>query len=111
MATAGTDGKLNLWDTRDLAALPVSFKDNEGFVMTAGFSPDGQMIISGTFEGSANLVGRPASADFMARNFCAYVERNFTQEEWASYVGKDIDYEETCPGADTRIRIREINKR
>jgi WD40 repeat protein len=111
MATAGSDGKLNLWDTRDLTALPVSFGDNEGFVMTAGFSPDGQMIISGTFEGSPNLVGRPTSADLMARNFCASVERNFTMEEWISYIGKDIEYEETCPGADTRIRIREINRK
>jgi WD40 repeat protein len=111
MATAGNDGKLKLWDTNDLSALPVSFDDSDGMVMTVGFSNDGQIIVAGTVDGGSNLVGRPASADLIASNFCSQVERNFTQEEWNMFIGKDIKYETTCPGADTKIRIREINRR
>lgn len=111
MATAGKDGKLKLWDTNDLSAMPVSFDDSEGLVMTVGFSNDGQIMVAGTFDGGSNLVGRPASAALIANNICSQMERNFTPDEWSMFIGKDIKYETTCPGADTKIRIREINRR
>ena len=47
MATAGSDGLLKLWDTGDLSALPISFTDNGGLVLTIEFSPDGEVIVSG----------------------------------------------------------------
>ncbi|HUV00459.1 MAG TPA: hypothetical protein VMW32_05820 [Bacteroidales bacterium] len=108
MATTGNDGTLKLWDTQDLTNLPISFNDNQGLVITMEFSPDGQMIISGTSEGPDNLIGRPTYADLLAGEVCGFVTRNFTNEEWLSYVGRDIEYEKTCADLDRIIRIREI---
>ena len=108
MATAGNDGTLKLWDTQDLTNPPISFNDNQGLVVTIEFSPDGQLIISGTNEGANNLIGRPTYADLLADEVCTSVTRNFTNEEWLAYVGKDIEYEKTCAGLDYNIRIREL---
>lgn len=108
MATAGTDGTLKLWDTGDLTAAPVTFTDNEGVVVSFDFSPDGAVILSAVASEKPKMIARPAFADSFAADGCTYVTRNFTPEEWLAYVGKDIAYEETCEGADLRIRIKQI---
>lgn len=108
MATAGIDGTLKLWDTGDLTAAPVTFTDNEGVVVSFEFSPDGGVILSAVASEKPKMIARPAFADTFAADGCTYVTRNFTPEEWLAYVGKDIAYEETCEGADLRIRIRQI---
>jgi WD40 repeat protein/energy-coupling factor transporter ATP-binding protein EcfA2 len=108
MATAGNDGTLKLWDTGDLISPPVSFNDNEGLVIAFEFSSDGEMILTGSVGDKPKLTARPAYADSFAIDGCSYVTRNFTPDEWLAYVGKDISYEKTCPGADYKIKIREI---
>ena len=108
MATAGSDGDLKIWDTGDLSVLPVSFSDNGGLVITYEFSPDGEVIISASVDDKPKIIGRPAYADAFAIDGCKYVTRNFTPGEWMAYVGKDIEYEKTCPEADFKIRIREV---
>jgi WD40 repeat protein/energy-coupling factor transporter ATP-binding protein EcfA2 len=108
MATAGNDGTLKLWDTDDLINPPVSFNDNDGLVIAFEFSPDGEMILAGSFGNQPKLKARPAYADSFAIDGCSYVTRNFTPNEWLAYVGKDISYEKTCPGADYKIKIREV---
>ncbi len=108
MATSGIDGSLRLWDSADLTALPVNFNDNGGLIISMEFSPDGDVILSGNIEGKPQLIGRPAYADAFAADGCKYVTRNFTSEEWLAYVGRDVSYEKTCPGVDTKIRIREV---
>jgi WD40 repeat protein len=108
MATSGNDGSLKLWDTDDLVSPPVTFKDNEGLVIAFEFSPDGEVILSGSSGNLPKLTARPAFVDSFAADGCSYVTRNFTPEEWLAYVGKDITYEKTCTGADYKIKIREI---
>jgi WD40 repeat protein len=108
MATAGNDGKLKLWDTGDLINPPVSFADNDGLVIAFEFSPDGEMILAGSFGNQPKLKARPAYADSFAIDGCSYVTRNFTPDEWLAYVGKDISYEKTCAGDDYKIKIREV---
>jgi WD40 repeat protein len=108
MATSGSDGTLKIWDMADLTHPPVSFDDNGGPVVAFGFSPDGEMILSAGFENKPVVIQRPTLADTFAADGCSYVTRNFTPDEWLAYVGKDITYEKTCPGADFKIKIREI---
>jgi WD40 repeat protein len=99
MATASNDKTLkifNIKDPADLTEPPITFSDNEGFVLVMQFSPDGQLIISGAYEGSLNLVGRPSHVDYLVHDICNSVTRNMTQEEWNLYVGKDIPLEKTC---------------
>jgi len=108
MATAGEMGGLELWDTGNLTALPVSLNDNGRLVIAFEFSPDGEVILSGNIEDGPGVVGLPTYADTFAADGCNYVTRNFTTDEWLAYVGRDVEYERTCPGTDMKIRIREI---
>ena len=108
MATSGDDETLKLWDTGDFINPTVCFKDNEGIVVGFEFSPDGDVIFSGSIGSKARIISRPAYADSFAADGCSYVTRNFTPDEWLAYVGRDITYEKTCPEAEFRIKIREI---
>jgi WD40 repeat protein len=110
MATASSDGSMKIWDTRDLTTPPINFTDNDGFVMAIEFSPDGEMIISGTYgdKGNINLVGRPTFVDLMAKDICSLVTRNLSTDEWSTYVGKDLPYEKTCSEKEYNIRVNVI---
>ncbi len=93
MATAGNDRIIRIWDEEDLTDPPITLSDNEGYVMTIEFSPDGKMIVSGTYEGTANLIGRATDAEMLAKEISGLITRKLTPGEWSTYVGKDIDYE------------------
>jgi energy-coupling factor transporter ATP-binding protein EcfA2 len=108
MATASNDKTLKIFNISDIADLtepPVTLSDNEGFVLVMQFSPDGQLIISGTYEGAKNLVSRPTHADNLVKDICTLVSRNMTQNEWNMYVAKDIPLEKTCPDQNYNIRV------
>lgn len=110
MATAGKDSKMKLFNfsnPSDLTQPPIAFTD-ESFVMVMQFSTDGQLIISGAYEGSDNLVCRPAHADYFVKDICSLMSRNMTQSEWNTYVGTDIPLEQTCSEKDYTIKISAI---
>jgi hypothetical protein len=106
MATASKDGSLKIWDTRDLTIPPINFSDNESFVMVMEFSPDGQLVVSGTYEGTT--VGRPTHVEIMAQDICSILSRNLTSEEWSTYVAKDIEYQKTCTNTEFNIKVNAI---
>jgi WD40 repeat protein len=108
MATASNDKTLKLWDTHDLTTPPINFTDNDGFVMVIEFSPDGQLIISGTYEGENNVVGRPTEVNMLAQGICSMLSRNFLPDEWSTYVGKGIPYEKTCSEKEFNIKVNVI---
>jgi WD40 repeat protein len=107
MATSGNDKKIkiyNIKDPADLSEPPVTI-DNEGFILVMQFSPDGQMIVSGESGNSANLMSRPSHVDGLVRDICNLVSRNMSQEEWNTYVAKDIPLEKTCPEKNLNIKV------
>ena len=111
MATAGNDRSVKIFNVKNIADLsepPVIIADNDGFVVTVQFSPDGQSILSGTNEGENNLVSRQTHADFMVKDICSLVTRNMTQDEWNTYVARDIPYELTCADSNFKIRIKQL---
>jgi energy-coupling factor transporter ATP-binding protein EcfA2 len=93
LASSSYDGKVLMWELKNLNLSPIVMEDNRGFVFTVVFSPDEQYLVSG----SNNLKSRPVTTGQLADGFCGMVNRNFTREEWELYVGDDIDYVETCP--------------
>ncbi len=111
MATASNDGTLKIWDTEDLTTPPISFNDNGGFVMVIEFSPDGNEILSGTYENTDNLVARPTNANLLAKDMCSRLTRNMTEIEWATYVPRDVPYEKTCEDKEFSIKANPINIR
>ncbi|MCX6256050.1 MAG: hypothetical protein NTV31_16485 [Bacteroidia bacterium] len=111
MATAGNDKTIkifNIKDPADLTEPPITFSDNDGFVLVMHFNPDGQMIVSGSYTGSPNLVSRPTHVDYLVRDICNLVTRNMTQEEWNTYVAKDIPLEKTCQDKSYNIKVDAI---
>jgi WD40 repeat protein len=111
MATAGGDKIIKIYNTRDLSDLtdpPVTLSDSEGFIFVIEFSQDSRTIIAGTSGGKDNLVSRPSHLEYMAPDICSYVSRNMNQDEWNTYVGKDIAYEKTCQGKSYNIKIEPI---
>ena len=111
MATAGNDKRVRIFnatDIKDLSEPPVVLADNEGFVLEMQFSPDGQLIVSGTYEGTYNLISRPVHANYLALNIRSLVTRNMTQDEWNAYVGKDIPLETTVHDSIFKIQVKEV---
>jgi WD40 repeat protein len=108
MATGSSDKTMKIFNVADLTEPPITFSDNEGFVMVMNFSPDGQLIVSGTYEGAQNLVSRPAHVDYLVKNVCTLVSRNMTQDEWNIYVAKDIPLEMTCQEKSYNIKVNEV---
>ncbi len=111
MATASNDKTLKIFNVKDPADLsepPITLADNDGFVLVMQFSADGQLIISGTAEGSQNLVSRPSHVDNLVKDICNNVSRNMTQNEWNIYVGKDIPLEKTCQDKKYNIKVDPI---
>lgn len=111
MATASNDKTIkifNIKDPTDLTEPPITFADNDGFVLVIQFSSDGQMIVSGAYEGSDNLISRQTHVDYMIKDICNIVTRNMTQDEWNIYVGKDIPLEKTCQDKSYSIKVNAI---
>jgi hypothetical protein len=111
MATASNDKTLKIFDLKDPSDLtepPLTFADNDGFVLEIKFSPDGQMVVLGTFEGSRNLVSRATNAEYLARDVSNVLTRDMTQDEWNTYVGRDIPYENTYQERRYKIKVDQI---
>ncbi|MCE5346915.1 MAG: hypothetical protein LLG13_11610 [Bacteroidales bacterium] len=111
MATASNDKTIkifNIKDPADLTEPPVTLADNEAFVLVLQFSPDGQVIVSGSYEGTGNLVSRPTHVDYMVNDICNVLTRNMTQNEWNTYVAKDVPIENTCPDRNYKIKVDAI---
>lgn len=111
MATAGSDKKMKLFNLNnpyDLTEPPIELTDFDGFVMVMQFSPDGQLVLSGSWEGSDNLVCRPSHIDYFVTDICSILTRNMTQDEWNTYVARDIPIEQTCPVKDLNINVSAI---
>ncbi len=105
IATASTDKTLKIYNITDLTIPPISLSDNEGFVLAMQFSPDGQMIVSGTYEGTNTLIGRASHYDYFKDDICTLVKRNMTQEEWNTYVATDVPLEPTCTTQSFNIKV------
>lgn len=113
MATGGNDSKMkifNITNPSDLTELPITFNDYDGFVTILQFSDDGQLIISGAYEGVENLKSCPSNIGYFTGNMCNLLTRNMTHEEWRIYVASDIPYEKTCPDKDYDLKVSAIKQ-
>jgi WD40 repeat protein len=109
MATGSMDKSLKIWDMNDLTYPPVSFSDEDSFVMAIEFSPDGQLVVTGQYDASPNnIIGRPTRVSMLAQDICSGITRNLTPEEWSTYVAPDVKYENTCPENELGIKAKEI---
>ncbi len=109
MATASQDKTLKIYNNlADLTEPPITFSDNEGFIIVIKFSPDGQLIVSGSWVGARNVVSRPTHVDNLAKDVCTLVSRNMNEEEWRVYVAPDIPLQKTCENSDYNIKVNVV---
>jgi WD40 repeat protein len=112
MATASNDHTVKIFNIKDITDLtepPITFADDhQQFVMVIQFSPDGQLIVSGSYDDKENLVSRPAHVSNLVNDICTSVTRNMTQDEWNTYVGRDIPLEKTCAEKSLNIKMNPI---
>ncbi|KPK86791.1 MAG: hypothetical protein AMS27_04245 [Bacteroides sp. SM23_62_1] len=105
LASASNDGSVRLWETADLNNQPIVLSGNSGFIFSLAFSPDGSNILTGSTEAN-RLVASPTRTRYLAGEICPRLDRNMTDEEWNTFVGADIPYEETC-GQKVSIGIKQ----
>ncbi len=106
MASAGFDGRIQLWNTNNLDKLPVVYRDHQSYVWSLAFSPDGKYVVAGSKSGSIKIW--PTNMEELASQICSKLQRNMTEKEWKRYVAPDIDYNATCTDA---IVSKTIKKR
>jgi WD40 repeat protein len=98
LASASFDGRVNVWNMRNLNDQAIVLKDHNSWVWELAYSPDGSKLIAGCVD---NLIRVwPTSSDVMADQICSKLSRNMSTKEWEQYVAPvdDIPYEYTCPG-------------
>lgn len=90
MASSSYDGSVRLWHLDDLNSLPIVFDDHDTWVTSVAFTPDSKFVISGDKNG--NIKRLPVEVTSLIANFCPYLTRKLTPDEWNNYVGEDIAY-------------------
>lgn len=97
MATASYDGTVRLWHLDDLNTLPIVFDDHESWVTAITFTNDSKYVVSG--EKNGNIRVFPVDVNTLIDDYCQFLTRSLTREEWNAYVGEDIPYNpKACEG-------------
>lgn len=94
LITTGYDRSARVWKLDQLQELPITLSDHQSWVMSAGFTGDGQWVLTGQFD--KVLKAYPLDMSRLAAGLCEKIGRNLTQEEWRDFVAKDINYINTC---------------
>jgi WD40 repeat protein/energy-coupling factor transporter ATP-binding protein EcfA2 len=95
IATSSMDKTVKIWDASNLSNRPITIDKHDAFVYALDFSPDGKYLVSSAENGT--IYYWPTHASYMADQMCGKTNRNFTQREWETYVGYDVQYQKTCP--------------
>ncbi|HWR75374.1 MAG TPA: hypothetical protein VN276_07030 [Bacteroidales bacterium] len=105
MITADNAGGIRIWTLSDLAIPPVVISDGDEEITGLAFSQDGNAFLAVT---PSEVIQRPAHVRCMTSGLCTRVTRNLSPAEWTAYVGRDIQYEPTCPDRTYRIRVKSV---
>ncbi|MFN3840836.1 MAG: hypothetical protein ACK4RF_09015 [Cyclobacteriaceae bacterium] len=94
LASSGADKRVQMWVLDSPEDLPVVMENNNGFVWDIAFARGSDFLIAACHESEVRIW--PTDPQFLASQICPKMSRNMTQEEWKTYVGNDIEYENTC---------------
>jgi WD40 repeat protein len=95
LASSGLDGVIRIWNASDWNDLPVEIKEQESWVKSLAFSPDGSKLYSSSNNNNLIYIW-PVKATQIADEVCGYLKRQLTQQEWNAYFGSDVAYKEVC---------------
>ncbi|HET8858792.1 High-affnity carbon uptake protein Hat/HatR [Marivirga sp.] len=94
MLTASKDRSVRIWNLSQIIQAPIVLSDHGDWVWSTDFSTSGEWIFSASEDGKVHIW--PYSIDKMGGLLCDELDRNMTKNEWATYVGADLEYEKTC---------------
>lgn len=93
MATSSYDNTARMWQMDDLKTLPIVFDDYGTWVTSVMFTKDDKYLISGDKDGKLRKLSTDAKT--MMEDYCSFLTRDLTQNEWQNYVGTDTPYKPT----------------
>jgi hypothetical protein len=94
IATTSWDLSAAIWNAGDLNAQPVKLKDHVSWVLSAAFNTAGNKLMTGAkSKEEEGCILWPTNTVDMANAIIGKIGRNFTQQEWNTYIGLDIPYE------------------
>jgi WD40 repeat protein/energy-coupling factor transporter ATP-binding protein EcfA2 len=106
MATASKDYSVRLWNYRELKQQPIVLSEHD-WVWNLAFTPDDEQLIAGIQQVKESIKGGvsrtdqtihawPTKIQTMSSLLCDKVSRNFTKDEWDTYVDEVLKFENTC---------------
>lgn len=107
-ASASKDRTVRIWNVKKLSTPPIELRDHLDWVWALSFSPNDEQIMVGLHSSQQqirkdeikteqSIHAYPTKIPTMANILCSgFINRNMNKEEWATYVGEDLDYESTC---------------
>jgi WD40 repeat protein len=107
-ASASKDRTVRIWNVRKLSTPPIELRDHLDWVWALSFSPNDEQIMVGLHSSQQqirkdeikteqSIHAYPTKIPTMSNILCSgFINRNMNKEEWATYVGEDLEYESTC---------------
>lgn len=103
MATASKDKTVRLWNMEKLREQPIVLSDHKDWVWSATFTPDDEQLLASVHSSTETVKGVehtirawPTKIPTMSNILCGFVKRNIDNEEWETFAGNDLPYEQTC---------------
>jgi WD40 repeat protein len=103
MASASKDKTVRLWNMSNLKEQPIVLSDHKDWVWSATFTPDDEQLLASVHSSTETVKGVehtirawPTKIPTMANTLCGLVKRNIDSEEWDTFAGNDLPYEQTC---------------
>lgn len=94
LASASFDRTISMWSMEEIGELPIRMTDNDAYVWDIEFTSDDSNILAANGDGEIRIW--PTQANWMADQMCDELERNLSGDEWETYVGNGIPFENTC---------------
>ena len=94
-ASSSYDNTIRIWNPDEPKQNPIVITGHDSWVMDLTFSSRGDHLVSSGNDKTVRLF--EVSSELLAAKICSRVNRNLTQNEWITFVGKDIKYQEICP--------------
>jgi WD40 repeat protein/energy-coupling factor transporter ATP-binding protein EcfA2 len=103
MATASKDKTVRLWNMNQLKLQPIVLSDHRDWVWSVAFTPDDEQLLASVHSSTETVKGVehtihawPTKIPTMSNILCGFVKRNINKDEWETFAGDDLPYEQTC---------------